>query len=144
MQRGFEMPNIQKSLRIPAETLQEIETISKETGQDFSNTTIALLSEAIKMRRCPGIVFTEGVRGRRARIAGTGIEVWEVTANYLSLNREYNRLKKSYHWLSSEQLRAALGYFSIYPEEINRLIEQNERWTKEKISQQLPLMSTSG
>lgn len=138
------MPNIQKSLRIPAETLQEIETISKETGQDFSNTTIALLSEAIKMRRCPGIVFTEGVRGRRARIAGTGIEVWEVTANYLSLNREYNRLKKSYHWLSSEQLRAALGYFSIYPEEINRLIEQNERWTKEKISQQLPLMSTSG
>lgn len=138
------MPNIQKSLRIPAETLQEIETISQETGQDFSNTTIALLSEAIKMRRCPGIVFTEGVRGRRARIAGTGIEVWEVTANYLSLNREYNRLKKSYHWLSSEQLRAALGYFSIYPEEINRLIEQNERWTKEKISQQLPLMSTSG
>ncbi len=34
-----------------------------------------LLEGAIKMHRCPGIVFTEGVSARRARIAGTGIEV---------------------------------------------------------------------
>ena len=81
------MPGIQKSLRLPPETMNEIERMAKETGQDFSNVTKDLLEEAIKMRRCPGILFAEGTTGRRARVAGTGIEVWEVIATYRSVNR---------------------------------------------------------
>jgi hypothetical protein len=76
------MAGVQKSLRLPTETTKEIEQMAKETGQDFSNVTKDLLQEAIKMRRCPGIIFAEGTSGRRARVAGTGIEVWEVIATY--------------------------------------------------------------
>jgi predicted transcriptional regulator len=54
------MPGAQKSLRLPEETMKEIEEIAKETGRDFSAIVKDLLAEAIKMRRCPGIVFAEG------------------------------------------------------------------------------------
>jgi uncharacterized protein (DUF433 family) len=117
--------------------------MAKETGQDFSNVTKDLLQEAIKMRRCPGILFAEGTGGRRARVAGTGIEVWEVIAAYKSMKEDFKRLQKAYHWLSVEQLKAALGYYTIYPQEIDRLIEQNEQWDDEKVRKRYPFMRSS-
>jgi len=137
------MAGIQKSLRLPIETTKEIEQMAKETGQDFSNVTKDLLEGAIKMRRCPGIIFAEGTSGRRARIAGTGIEVWKVIAAYKSVREDFKRLKKAYHWLSGEQLKAALGYYAIYPKEIDRLIEQNEQWNDERLRERYPFMRSS-
>jgi len=137
------MAGVQKSLRLPAETTKEIEQLAKETGQDFSNVTKDLLQEALKMRRCPGILFAQGTSGRRARVAGTGIEVWEVIAAYKSIKEDFKRLKKAYHWLSEEQLKAALGYYAIYPEEIDRLIEQNEQWNEERLRERYPFMRPS-
>ena len=136
------MKGVQKSLRLPEETLREIEELSAETGQDFSTITKDLLTEAIKMRRCPGISFGEGVSGRRAKVAGTGIEVWEMIAAYKSVGKDLKKLKKAYHWLSQEQVKAVLSYYSAYPEEIDRLIERNESWTKKKIEERHPLMSS--
>jgi uncharacterized protein (DUF433 family) len=132
------MPGIQKSLRLPAETTKEIEDLARETGQDFSNVTKDLLQEAIKMRRCPGILFAEGTSGRRARVAGTGIEVWEVIATYKSVKGDLKRLQRAYHWLSREQIKAALGYYTAYPGEIDELIEQNERWNEGRVRDRYP------
>ena len=39
-----------------------------------------LHSEAVKMRRAPGIVFADGPSGRRAVVAGSGLDVWEIMA----------------------------------------------------------------
>jgi uncharacterized protein (DUF433 family) len=136
------MPGVQKSFRLPPETLKEIEQISKETGKDLSTVTKDLLTEAIKMRRCPGILFAEGTMGRRARVAGTGIEVWEVISTYRSVGQNVERLKKAYHWLSAEQLRAAIGYYMTYPEEIDQLINQNEGWTEKSLKERYPFMSS--
>ena len=113
------MGGIQKSLRLPEETVKEIEEIAKETGEDFSAAVKDLLQEAIKMRRCPGIVFSSGVTGRRARIAGTGIEVWEIVAQYKSLKRDQEKLSQAFHWLTKAQVKAALGYYAAYPDEID-------------------------
>ena len=137
------MAGVQKSLRLPVETTKEIEQMAKETGQDFSNVTKDLLQEALKMRRCPGIIFAEGTSGRRARVAGTGIEVWEVIAAYKSLNKNLKRLKKAYHWLSGEQIKAAIGYYAVYPKDIDRLIEQNKRWNEERLRERYPFMRPS-
>jgi uncharacterized protein (DUF433 family) len=123
--------------------MKEIEQMAEELGQDFSNVTKDLLQEAIKMRRCPGILFAEGASGKRARVAGTGIEVWEMIATYKSVKLDIKRLKIAYHWLSQEQLRAALGYYRAYPAEIDRLIEQNERWNEEKVRDRHPFMGSS-
>lgn len=137
------MAVIQKSLRIPEKILKEIERIAEEAQKDFSRVTNELLEEAVKTHRCPGVVFTEGVRGRRARVAGTGIEVWEIIAAYQSVGKNLNRLKRAYHWLTSQQLQAALGYYKAYPEEIDRLIAANEGQTPERVHERHPFLTSS-
>ena len=138
------MPGIQKSVRIPEDTLKEIEELARETGRDFSSVAKDLLKEAIKMRRCPGIVFAEGATGRRARVAGTGLEVWEVISTYTSVKQDAKRLQKAYHWLSHEQLRAALAYYAAYPKEIDELTERNASWDEQKLKSRHPFAGGTG
>jgi len=121
--------------------MKEIEEIAKETGRDFSAIVKDLLAEAIKMRRCPGIVFARGpvAEGRESRApesrygrSSPPIEAWrgsEETQDRLSL-------------AFPGATRAALGYYAAYPQEIERQIEQNERWTESKIRERHPLMSS--
>jgi uncharacterized protein (DUF433 family) len=135
------MSTIQKSIRIQEKTLKEIEEISKDSGKDFSAITNELLEEALRMKHCPGIVFTEGTAGRRARIAGTGIEVWEVIATYTGVGEDFSRLQKAYHWLTEQQLRAAIGYYKAYKDEVDRLIKQNEELNKKSVSEKYPFLA---
>jgi uncharacterized protein (DUF433 family) len=134
------MPTIQKSIRIQERTLKEIDQIARDSGREFSAVANELLEEAIKIQRCPGIIFTEGTSGRKARIAGTGIEVWEVISTYKGVNKDFDRLSKAYHWLTEQQLRSALGYYRVYPEEIDRLIKQNEELTREHVHKRYPFL----
>ena len=138
------MPAIQKSIRIQEANYKEITRMAAESGKDFSIVTNELLEEAVKMKRCPGIVFADGVTGRRARIAGTGIEVWEVVSDYKNMNESFDELREAYHWLSEIQLRAALAYYKLYPEEINTRIERNERLTPETIAERYPFLKGQG
>src|SRR5215469_1355124 len=104
---------ITKSLRIPKETVKEIERTAH--GRDFSAAANELLSEALKMRRCPGILFADGATGRRARIAGTGLDVWEVIATYRAVGKSLKRLRAAYPQMDELMLRAALSYYECYP-----------------------------
>ena len=130
-------------MRIPKEMLEGIQDIARQSGKDFSTVTKELLEEALRMHRCPGIVFNEGVSGRRARIAGTGIEVWEIIANYKSVGKDIARLRTAFNWLSELQLRAALGYYRAYPKEIDHLMAQNENWTRESTYKRFPFLAGS-
>ena len=76
------------------------------------------------MRRIPGIVFADGAAGRRARIAGTGIEVFEVIQQYLNVDRDWGQTQETYHWLTPEQLSAAIAYYTAYPEEIDEWLTE--------------------
>ncbi|MBF0327562.1 MAG: DUF433 domain-containing protein [Nitrospirae bacterium] len=138
------MPTVQKSIRIQHKTIKEIERIAKQANREFSSVTNELLDNAIKMQRVPGIVFSEGTTGLRARIAGTGIEVWELIATYKSVNNDLVRLRKAYHWLTEQQLRAAIGYYRAYPEEINSLMELNEQLTEDTIFEKYPFLAIAG
>ena len=51
---------VKKNLRIPQETLEEIEKVAHQSSSDFSSIAKDFLTEAIKMRRCPGIVLAMG------------------------------------------------------------------------------------
>lgn len=135
------MSTVQKSLRIPEETIKEIEALAKASKKDFTAVANELLEEAVKVHRCPGIVFTEGVSGKRARVAGTGIEVWEVVATYRSAAEDFERLSKSYHWLTVQQLKSALGYYSLYTAEIDAIMAENEALTPEEIRKRYPFLA---
>ena len=135
------MTTVQKSIRLPVEAVKEIEALASDTGRDFSGIARDLLIEAVKMRRCPGVTFADGPTGRRAKIAGTGIDIWEFIATFKGLGENYNKLKKTYHWLNDQQIRSALSYYALYPDEIDEKITRNENITQEQVIKSFPFLS---
>jgi uncharacterized protein (DUF433 family) len=96
------------------------------------------LSEAEKMRRVPGIVFADGPCGRRARIAGTGLDVFEIIEGYQSVGKDLKRLRIAYHWLTPDQLQAALDYYAAFPEEIDARLAEERAVTPETLREMFP------
>jgi uncharacterized protein (DUF433 family) len=135
------MATVQKSIRLPEEAVQEIEALASGTGKDFSGIARDLIFEAVKMRRCPGITFADGPTGRRARIAGSGIDIWEFIATFKGLGENYDKLKETYHWLSEQQIRSALSYYALYPDDIEERITRNEDITQELVIKRFPFLS---
>ena len=134
------MAAVQKSIRIPEALVRSIEDLAQMSGRDFTTTANELLEEAVRMRRFPGIVFADGPAGRRARIAGTGLDVWEAIAAYRSVDRDPSRLRQGLSWLAEAYVRAALAYYAAYPEEIDRRIAASERWTLEELKARHPAL----
>jgi uncharacterized protein (DUF433 family) len=128
------------SIRIPQDVQAAITTIVKRTGRDFSSVANEMLAEAVKMRRIPGIVFADGPTGRRARIAGTGLEVFEIIDQYLAVEKSWEGLQQCFDWLNERQLRAALAYYEAYPEEIDERLAREEALTEEAIYAAYPFM----
>lgn len=84
------------------------------------------VEEGLRMDEHPLIRFAEGPAGRRARLTGTGSDVWEVIA---AVNDNGGDVAEA-----AEYLRMALGlvqaavvYYGAFPAEIDELIERNER-----------------
>jgi len=95
-----------------------------------------MLESALRMQRFPGIVFVEGPAGRRAHLAGTGLDVWEV----VRLLKEYQtaaKLRENCPRLSSIAIRIAQAYAESYPEEINAFVEMNDQSPRE-LREKLP------
>ena len=127
-----------RTLRLPERLEADLNREFQLRGtREWSAGVVELLSEAVRMRRVPGIMFTDGMRGRRAVLAGTGIEVWEIAAMWLSQGRDAEALQAAYHWLTAAQLRTAIAYYEAYPAEIDERLALEERWTPEAIRDEL-------
>ncbi len=87
------------------------------------------------------MVFTDGPAGRRATIAGTGLDVWEVIATWKDTGEQWSALRESYDWLTDFQLRSTVAYYKIYPEEIDARLAVEERWTPERVASEMPFLS---
>jgi uncharacterized protein (DUF433 family) len=71
-----------------------------------------------------GLSFRDPEHRRRASIAGTGIDVWEVLLLHEAEGRE---TLLGAHPVTEGQLDVALAYHLEYPEEIDRFLEENDR-----------------
>jgi uncharacterized protein (DUF433 family) len=129
-----------KGIRITDELDQEIARESETRGKSWSAITTELLEEGIRMRRVPGIGFTDGPAGRRAIISGTGLDVWEIIATWREAGLSLQALAQSYSWLTEAQLRAALAYYELYPREIDARLEREEQWTSERVRGEFPFL----
>jgi uncharacterized protein (DUF433 family) len=137
-------------LCIPDEVHAAIAERARQTGANIADMAAAMLDEAVRMQRVPGIVFADGPSGRRARIGGTGLEVWEVINGYRGMDEDWKqlddweRLKEGYHWLTEHQLQAALAYARAYPDEIDEALRENDSWTPERVWATHPFTRASG
>ena len=89
------------------------------------------------MRECPGIYFASEPAGRTAKIAGTGLAVWEVLRDYVQ-DQDIERVRRAFGQLSQAQITAAVMYCSRYPEEIRREVEATAALTPEVLEQRYP------
>lgn len=132
---------MRKALRLPEELASQIEELAGEERRGWSAVVRDLLEESLRMRRHPGIVFAGGPAGRRARIAGTGLDVWEIIGTYKALGENWDELRAAYPWLSEPQLRAALAYYRAYPREIDHRLATESRWNEESLTERYPGLS---
>lgn len=73
----------------------------------------------------PGIFFADGPTGRRARLFGTGADVWEVIATVKD-NDGDESAAADYLDLPVAMVRSAITYYAAFPAEIDALIERNQ------------------
>ncbi len=123
---------------LPDQLEREIAHEAGARGKSRGVLGLELLTEAIRMRRVPGIVFADGPAGRRAMLAGTGLDVWEVIATWKEQGQDAESLRQSYPWLTQPQLHAALTYYEKYPEAVDERLAREEGWTAERIRRELP------
>lgn len=133
-----------KGIRISDELDQEIAHQSELRGKSWSAMTAELLEEAIRMRRAPGIVFADGPAGRRAIVAGSGLDVWEIISTWHEGGDRFETVRDNYPWLTEPQLRAALAYYELYPKEIDARLEREAKWTPERVWKEFPFTRPLG
>ncbi len=126
-----------RGLRLPEELRREIAREAAEQGTSWSAAARALLREAIRARRVPGIAFTSGAEGRHAVLAGTELEVWRVAEAARAGGAALEALRAEHPWLADAQLRAAQGYHALYADEIDARIDaasgRRPRWVQEEL-----------
>jgi uncharacterized protein (DUF433 family) len=114
-----------KTIRLRPKLRAEIERIARRSRRSFSDVAQTLLDEALRLQACPGIYFADEPAGRVAKVAGSGLGVWEVIRDYRDVKGNAKKLQKSLPHISSPQLKAALLYYQRFPQEIEADIADN-------------------
>ena len=115
------------SVRLPNRLLAEIRAIAAARARPASSVVTALIDEGLRARQCPGVFFADAPSGRRAGVAGSRLAVWEIVQLWRALQQDRAALAEQLPHLAAWQLDAAIRYHHLYPEEIDRAIEDNAR-----------------
>lgn len=130
------------SIRLRESVQEAIRSLARRARRPAAQVINDLLEEALRSRRFPGVVFVEGPAGRRAHMAGTGLDVWEV----VELVNEYGSPEaviRSFPRLTRAAIRTTLAYAREYPEEIQVFLELNAR-SPEALSRDFPHVEVAG
>lgn len=115
-------------IRIGHSTLATLRARSKRRGEPISRMAERYIEEGLRADSHPQIVFRDGPAGRRAGLIG-GPEVAEVVGALRSVPEKGNARVTALAGrlgLSESMVRAAIRYYSEYPEEIDAWIAAND------------------
>jgi uncharacterized protein (DUF433 family) len=84
------------------------------------------VEEGLRMDEHPLIRFAEGPAGRRARLTGTGKDVWEVIATVRDNGGDAAEAAR-YLEIPLGFVQAAITYYGAYRDEIDQWIQANEQ-----------------
>lgn len=135
--RRYPETTVSTTMRLRQSVREHLEAWATRGRRSVSELAQELIEEGIRMRECPGIYFASEPAGRTAKIAGTGLAVWEVLRDYVR-DQDTEGLRQAFGQLSQSQIMAALMYFGHYPEEIRREVEANAALTPEVLAQRFP------
>ena len=88
------------------------------------------VEEGLRMDEHPLIRFADGPAGRRARLVGTGKDVWEIIAAVRDNDGDAAETAR-YLEMPLGLVQAAISYYGAYRDEIDQWIEVNEQQVAE-------------
>ncbi|MFN2569551.1 MAG: CopG family transcriptional regulator [Candidatus Dormibacteria bacterium] len=118
------------SLRVNPQTISRLTTQADRAGEAKTNLAERYLDESVRMVDHRGIVFHDGPAGRYPALAGTRLTVWQVIETAKGEKGDV-AATAAYLNVPAGLVRVALGYYSDYPEEIDRWIETNAKLAEE-------------
>lgn len=106
---------------------------SRSVGASMTQLVTSLLDEGLKTRRFPGVVYRDGVLGRRAALVG-GPDVWEVVRDLAAVpGQGMDRVEKlvAETGLTTASVLLATDFYASFPDEVDALIEADARAAEE-------------
>ncbi|MBI4280398.1 MAG: hypothetical protein HY660_18245 [Armatimonadetes bacterium] len=120
---------------MPDSLTEELEAIARAEGRTVSQVLSRLVDEALRMRRFPGIIFADGPAGRRAHLAGTAFDVWELIWLLRSYEDKAKALLRDFPPLDSRHIEMARRYAEAFADEIDAMIKMNETIAERHVPQ---------
>ena len=115
---------VHRSFRLRPDTSARLESRAAETGETYTALAERFIDEGLRRVDHPGIDFVDGPAGRRARVVGTGLGVWEVI-EVLRANDGLAESTADYLAIPAPAVRSAMAYYGEFPDEIDAWIQRN-------------------
>jgi uncharacterized protein (DUF433 family) len=113
------------SLRMSESTLERLGTRARRVHIPPRTLAQRYVEEGLRMDDHPLVRFVEGPAGRRAKVVGTGADVWEVIATVRDSGGDAGAAADHLE-MPLGLVQAAVTYYGAYPQEIDEWVERNE------------------
>ena len=114
------------SLRLTEMTIRRLGARARRVHLPPRTLAQRYVEEGLRMDEHPLIRFAEGPAGRRARLVGTGKDVWEVIAVVRDNGGDTAEAAR-YLEMPLGLVQAAVAYYGAYPDEIDQWVDLNEQ-----------------
>jgi uncharacterized protein (DUF433 family) len=115
---------VHRSFRLRAGTSERLARRAAETGETYTALAERFIDEGLRRQDHPAIDFVDGPAGRRARVVGTGLGVWELI-EVLRAHAGSLQQTAAYLDIPVPLVEAAAAYHADHPEEVDRWIDFN-------------------
>jgi uncharacterized protein (DUF433 family) len=114
------------SLRLADVTIRRLGVRAKRVSVAPRTLAQRYVEEGLRMDEHPLVRFVDGPAGRRARLVGTGKDVWEVISIVRDNDGDIGAAAR-YMELPLGLVQAAVSYYGSYTDEIDQWIATNEQ-----------------
>lgn len=119
-------PRRHRSFRLHETTLERLERRASESAQSLTSLAERYLDEGMRLDRHPGIVFVDGPAGRRPKLAGTGLDVWEVVETVKDEGKSVEATA-AYLDIPVGRVQVAIRYYADHRDDIDAWTERVHR-----------------
>ena len=114
------------SVRLTDATIQRLGARARSVHLPPRTLAQRYVEEGLRMDEHPLVRFAEGPAGRRARLVGTGKDVWEVIAAVRDNGGDAAETAR-YLEMPLGLVQAAITYYGAYSDEVDQWIDLNEQ-----------------
>jgi len=115
-----------RSFRFDQSTLDRLEQRARVLGMTQTELVERYVDEGLRQEDHPHIVFVDEAAGRRARVGGTGLDVWQVVLTVRD-NEGSVAAAADYLDVPERYVMNAMRYYADYPDEVDFWIDETYR-----------------